>query len=428
MCEDHFTVDGDKIPRLLQCGHTLCQSCLFRLPVAPGNKLCCPFDRRVTEVGANGVAALPKNFALLELLERYETERKKKRDDEKKDHVVMPGVSPPVPCEEDPSHCASLYCLTCMTNLCESCSQSTHSGRTLTRHRRVSIHDKPRQHPKCLEHPSHPAEFVCLESQCSSHCLMCIICKDYGKHTGHRHNLVTLEAEKARTSLLGALQQVQTFSQDVQAASERITGVIDAIQSLGSSNTDESERRGTAEDARQRVRNHFAQMREVLLKQEETGLQLVSNYIDDRLQSFHEHRSVLAAWDAQITKVATECDQTLSSDDIRIIQMKPKVLSQLDSVLQQQEQLNCLIADVKLADPAIPLAFGRDNTVRIGSNVEMRVLVLGLDNAGKTAILFKLKQDEFMPTIPTIGELVFRRHLFGVVFGGIVLSMLLLLY
>lgn len=33
----------------------------------------------------------------------------------------------------------------------------------------------------------------------------------------------------------------------------------------------------------------------------------------------------------------------------------------------------------------------------------MRVVTLGLDGAGKTSILFKLKQDEFVSTIPTIG-------------------------
>ena len=33
----------------------------------------------------------------------------------------------------------------------------------------------------------------------------------------------------------------------------------------------------------------------------------------------------------------------------------------------------------------------------------MRVVTLGLDGSGKTAILCKLKQGEFVPTIPTIG-------------------------
>lgn len=33
----------------------------------------------------------------------------------------------------------------------------------------------------------------------------------------------------------------------------------------------------------------------------------------------------------------------------------------------------------------------------------MRVVTLGLDNAGKTSVLFKLKQNEFITQIPTIG-------------------------
>lgn len=36
--------------------------------------------------------------------------------------------------------------------------------------------------------------------------------------------------------------------------------------------------------------------------------------------------------------------------------------------------------------------------------MEIRVVTLGLDGAGKTTILFKLKQDEFMQPIPTIGK------------------------
>ena len=45
----------------------------------------------------------------------------------------------------------------------------------------------------------------------------------------------------------------------------------------------------------------------------------------------------------------------------------------------------------------------KDNRVHIGPKIEMRVITLGLDGAGKTSILFKLKQNEFVQTIPTIG-------------------------
>jgi hypothetical protein len=36
VCEDVFGLHGDKIPRLLFCGHTLCHACLSRLPTADG--------------------------------------------------------------------------------------------------------------------------------------------------------------------------------------------------------------------------------------------------------------------------------------------------------------------------------------------------------------------------------------------------------
>lgn len=38
---------------------------------------------------------------------------------------------------------------------------------------------------------------------------------------------------------------------------------------------------------------------------------------------------------------------------------------------------------------------------------EMRILMVGLDAAGKTTILYKLKLGEIVTTIPTIGEYSF---------------------
>ncbi|CAJ0968635.1 unnamed protein product [Ranitomeya imitator] len=71
VCEDVFTLQGDKVPRLLLCGHTVCHDCLTRLPLH-GRAIRCPFDRQVTELGDSGVWGLKKNFALLELLERLQ--------------------------------------------------------------------------------------------------------------------------------------------------------------------------------------------------------------------------------------------------------------------------------------------------------------------------------------------------------------------
>lgn len=42
---------------------------------------------------------------------------------------------------------------------------------------------------------------------------------------------------------------------------------------------------------------------------------------------------------------------------------------------------------------------------------EMRILMVGLDAAGKTTILYKLKLGEIVTTIPTIGKCVFDSYL-----------------
>ena len=45
---------------------------------------------------------------------------------------------------------------------------------------------------------------------------------------------------------------------------------------------------------------------------------------------------------------------------------------------------------------------------RLFAKKEMRILMVGLDAAGKTTILYKLKLGEIVTTIPTIGESFYR--------------------
>lgn len=89
-------------------------------------------------------------------------------------------------CDENELHIAVLYCTVCDTHLCIECSETTHSTRTLARHKRVPISEKPRENPKCVYHPMHLVEFACLEDECKCSPLMCYICKDYGRHMKHK--------------------------------------------------------------------------------------------------------------------------------------------------------------------------------------------------------------------------------------------------
>jgi ADP-ribosylation factor protein 1 len=49
---------------------------------------------------------------------------------------------------------------------------------------------------------------------------------------------------------------------------------------------------------------------------------------------------------------------------------------------------------------------------------EMRILMVGLDAAGKTTILYKLKLGEIVTTIPTIGTISFLRLIFILYVSG----------
>ena len=97
-----------------------------------------------------------------------------------------------VRCDENEQHIAVLYCTVCDTHLCIECSETSHSTRTLLRHKRVPISEKPKENPKCVYHPMHLVEFACLEDECKSSPLMCYICKDYGRHLKHKARLMFL--------------------------------------------------------------------------------------------------------------------------------------------------------------------------------------------------------------------------------------------
>lgn len=100
-------------------------------------------------------------------------------------------------------------------------------------------------------------------------------------------------------------------------------------------------------------------------------------------------------------------DILIDMQSFQVIQARNNIHSLLETVQEQQQQF-IDVAQLCNADSGIPVAFTKDNRVHIGPKMEMRAVALGLDGAGKTSILFKLKQDEFVSPITTIGKLGFN--------------------
>lgn len=399
VCEDVFGLQGDKVPRLLYCGHTVCHACLLRLPLRD-SAVQCPFDRQPTPVGNSGVWGLKKNFALLELLERLQYTHERATILYTAD-VLEKERQLSVLCDENEQHTAVLYCTVCTSHLCEECSALTHATRTLARHRRVPLSDKPHEKPKCPSHPSHVAEFTCLEDDCQTlqsgpGPIMCFICKDYGRHKNHKHALVETEAENIRVTVINAVQHMRKFMEEISETMRKLEQVVQRLEGTGGEG-------GTADIARALVQTYFHQLLETLQLQEAAAMTAVDRYVRERLCSLRQLQEDLATSLSQVAGVCVQCEQTIQQDDTRVLAAAREIKEALSSVEKQQQQYSELSPEQLQPDPSIPITFTKDNRVHIGPKIEMRVVTLGLDGAGKTSVLFKLKQNEFMTMLPTIG-------------------------
>ncbi len=151
----------------------------------------------VLAAGPNGVWDLKKNFALIELLERVLANSSDARSaTSASESAASPGDPGAAAgggggffCDENESHSAVLYCTTCGTHLCHDCSESTHATRTLAKHRRIPLAEKPREKHKCSTHTMQvggrtPSSFHC----CSLFSLLCVYVYYYNEGVGvHVH-------------------------------------------------------------------------------------------------------------------------------------------------------------------------------------------------------------------------------------------------
>ncbi|XP_008468289.1 E3 ubiquitin-protein ligase TRIM23-like [Diaphorina citri] len=405
VCEDIFLTQGDKVPRLLHCGHTVCLACLLRLPIKD-DTITCPFDRQPTPVGYSGVWGLKKNFALLELIEKIQTNDEKATESiplfsaevlekERKLHIK---------CDEDESHIAVLYCTVCASHLCEQCASDSHATRTLQKHRRIPLSEKPREKPFCSSHPTNIAEFICLEEHCQTSAqyppLMCFICKDYGRHKTHKHALVEIEAENLRSYVKNASSNVQHLIEEITESVNTVDLVVSKIEgNTGPSGTEP----GTGDQARAKVHAYFNHLRESLLVQEAAATSAVDMFVRERLGCLVQLHDDMGFWLQEVAKLYLKCEQMILQDDARVLTSGREIKEAIETIEKYDTLFNELTPEQIHPDPCIPITFTKDNRVHIGPKMEMRVVTLGLDSAGKTSVLFKLKQNEFMAPGGTIG-------------------------
>ena len=207
-CCERFDEQG-RCPRLLSCGHTFCSSCIERL--IKENAVNCPTCRKTVSVPA-GVAALPKNFALLDIL--LTTPRKE--EDE--------GLRLCETCEDE-EHPATSCCLDCKESMCKDAAR-WHARHKVTRDHRVVSLDELKANPKlaavsvfCSEHNE---QFRFFDEDCGH-----VVCRDCVtlKHNGHKCSSLAEAAANYRQEIKALITKASSQAEDIKAAEARLEDV-----------------------------------------------------------------------------------------------------------------------------------------------------------------------------------------------------------
>ena len=122
-------------PKLLQCLHVFCQTCLAKLVYKDEHGqlvLSCPICRQTTPAPANGAASLQPAFHINHLLDIAEDLRREKEAPASAEGEDSSSASLPPPQKEATTFCSEhvqeelkLYCETCGELICHHCTQPT---------------------------------------------------------------------------------------------------------------------------------------------------------------------------------------------------------------------------------------------------------------------------------------------------------------
>ncbi|KAI5620111.1 E3 ubiquitin-protein ligase TRIM23 isoform X1, partial [Silurus asotus] len=405
VCEDVFSLQGDKVPRLLLCGHTVCHDCLTRLPLH-GRAVRCPFDRQATELGDSGVWGLKKNFALLELLERLQNGASNQSG--MSEEALREMGECIIRCDDDDDDDVDEEC--CVLQCIIRCDDDGDDEECCVLQCIIRCDDDDDDDEECCV-------LQCIIIRCDDDdnddvdeecCVLQCIIRRVGRRVGSRHAVLESEANQIRASILDMAHCIRTFTEEVSEYSRKLVGIVQQIEGgeqnvedgVGMAHTEHVP--GTAENARSCVRAYFADLHETLCRQEEMALSVVDAHVRERLIWLRQQQEDMSILLSQVSTACLHCEKTLQQDDCRVVLAKQEINRLLETLQKQQQQFTEMADHIQL-DAGIPVTFTKDNRVHIGPKMEIRVVTLGLDGAGKTTILFKLKQDEFMQPIPTIG-------------------------
>eukprot|EP00301_Raphidiophrys_heterophryoidea_P003264 c11481_g2_i1.p1 GENE.c11481_g2_i1~~c11481_g2_i1.p1 ORF type:complete len:662 (+),score=171.97 c11481_g2_i1:28-1986(+) len=253
-CFSNFTAQGDQLPLVLSCGHSLCLACVRQLT---GKSLAvkCPVCRSETNVPADELTTLA-NRALVGLIESSQS-----------------GKTQIVKCDECEKTMAHVFCQNCEASLCNGCFENLHTAKTLKKHTTTSVDSNNETWCK-----THNKEVEAFCHTCNT--TICATCAALGSCKGHAiQGISEVEVEQRK-----ALKDQTT---DLQQYQEQISQLIQHIETLA------KETNVSAHEASQSIKHVMARLRVAIDKREQEMLEQVSQQCKATLKALDLHKNHL---------------------------------------------------------------------------------------------------------------------------------------
>ena len=188
--------DQNLCPRILSCGHSFCSSCLQLLTV--DGKISCPTCRVVSQ---DGVAGLPKNFALLSILDV-------KPQQEEGESLFDCEVC-------DDKHPAILWCFNCDEDMCKVAAEFHTRYKVINHHALISL-ESATATAFCSKH-SEP--FRLFDKTCNH-----MVCRGCINRSHKRHKLLSFAdaALKCRQEVQELATKVNTRSAETKTVEAQV--------------------------------------------------------------------------------------------------------------------------------------------------------------------------------------------------------------